>query len=174
MKYEEIKEDMKEFIGADVKKFTEPVELYRSDFEKLGRKAQIEYDILKIEKITIGGYWFGLCRFFSVDTQHCYCDKDDMHYILGMIKYVKDKQNKAVHTFYSDLDTAAIEYARQMEYKHMERVYKALFGKEWQGEKNEDLLYKEMDKKYLVGNYFYWYRMYIYKMRYYELLLGIK
>lgn len=184
---EEIRKNMSKFIGCDVEKFSEPITLSRTELEELGREAQFEYELSGFNKIEINNnHWFGLCEFFTVPTQHCYCTKDDMYYILGMVKYVKDNQGKSFNTFYSDVNNVAITYARLMEYAHMIEVYKELFGEEWNGVKisessnlssiREDMniLYKEIDKKFFVGNYFYYYRMYIYNMTSYELILGIK
>lgn len=162
-------------MGYDVESFVEPVALSRSDFEELGREAQFEYELSDFKRVKIDNeHWFGLYEFFTVPTQHCYCTKDDMYYILGMVKYTMDNQGKTFNVFYSDINKVAIEYAIQKEYEHMEIVYKELFGEEWNGEKDKDVLYKELDKKYFIGNYFYWYRMYIYTMTSYELMLGLK
>ena len=181
---EEIRKGISKFVGYDVQNFEEPVALSRSDFEELGREAQFEYEMSNIKMVKIGNrHWFGLYEFFTVPTQHCYCSKDDMYYILGMVKYTKDNQGKTFNTFYSDTNKVAMTYANLMEYVHMKEVYKELFGEEWKGVEISDLsvvyddmdiLYKEIDKKYFVGNYFYYYRMYIYNMTSYELMLGIK
>ena len=166
---------MRDCIGADVKKFDKPVTLSRSDFEELGREAQFEYEMTSFQKVRINNtHWFGLYKFFTIPTQHCYCTKEDMYYILGMVKYTKDNQEKSFNTFYSDTDKYAIEYAMRMEYEHMELVYKELFGIEWNGERDRNILYREIDKKFFVGNYFYYYRMYIYHMTSYEMILGLK
>lgn len=122
----------------------------------------------------------GLYEFFTVPTQHCYCKKEDMYYILGMVKYVKDCQGKSVNTFYSDVCDYAIDHAIRKEYEHMKMVYKDIFGtewngdKEWDGKENDKILAKEINKKVPISNYFYYYRMYIYNMTYYERLLGLK
>ena len=172
---EEIYKGLSKFMGYDVENFSEPVTLSRSDFEELGREAQFEYEMSDIKMVKINNrHWFGLYEFFTVPTQHCYCNRDDMYYILGMVKYVKDNQGKSFNTFYSETNKVAIEYAIQKEYEHMELVYKKLFGEEWSGEKNRDVLYKAIDKEYYVGNYFYYYRMYIYNMTSYEMILGLK
>lgn len=172
---EEMCKSMSKLMGYDVQNFEEPTTLSRSDFEELGREAQFEYEMSNIKMVKINNtHWFGLYEFFTVPTQHCYCSRDDMYYILGMVKYTKDNQGKTFNTFYSDTNKVAIEYAIQKEYEHMELVYEELFGEKWDGEKDRDILYKEIDKKYFVGNYFYYYRMYIYNMTSYELMLGIK
>ena len=170
-----IRKSVRDSINADVHMFNEPVKLSRTELEELGREAQFEYELTNFEKVEVnGGHWFGLYRFFTVPTQHCYCTKDDMYYILGMVKYTKDHQGKSFNTFYSDDNDDAMEYALQKEYEHMEMVYKELFGKEWDGKKDREILYREMDRKQLVGNYFYYYRMYMYHMKSYEKILGIK
>lgn len=46
--------------------------------------------------------------------------------------------------------------------------------KEWDGKENDKILAKEINKKVPISNYFYYYRMYIYNMTYYERLLGLK
>lgn len=172
---EEMRKGMSKLMGYDVQNFEEPATLSRSELEELGREAQFEYELSGCKKLRINNeYWFGLYEFFTVPTQWCYCTKDDMYYILGMVKYTKDNQGKSFNTFYSATNKTAIEYAIQKEYEHMELVYKELFGEEWNGEKDRDVLYKEIDKKYYVGNYFYYYRMYIYNIASYELMLGIK
>lgn len=173
--YDDIRKSMRDLIGADVENFNKPVKLSRIELEELGREAQFEYELTSFEKTKINNkYWFGLYEFFTVPTQHCYCTKDDMYYILGMVKYTMDNQKKSIHTFYSDTNEFAIKYAIQKEYEHMELVYKELFGKEWNGKKNRDILYEVIDKKCILGNYFYYYRMYIYNMTYYEIILGLK
>ena len=166
---------MRDLIGADVENFDEPIKLSRIELERLGMEAQFEYELTSFKKVKINNeYWFGLYEFFTVPTQHCYCTKEDMYYILGMVKYTMDNQNKSINTFYSETNKNAIEYAVQKEYEHMEAVYKELFGEEWNGEKDRDVLYKVIDKQYCLGNYFYWYRIYIYNMTYYEMVLGLK
>lgn len=172
---EEMRKGLSKIWKYDVEKFSEPVTLSRSDFEKLGIEAQFEYELTSFEKVKINNeHWFGLYEFFTVPTQHCYCTKDDMYYILGMVKYTKDNQRKTFHTFYSNTNEIAIAYAIEKEYEHMELVYEELFGKKWSGEKDRNVLYNVIDKKYYLGNYFYWYRMYIYNMTYYEMILGLK
>lgn len=158
----------------DIEKVTEPVQLTRTEFEKIGHGAAIEYEISDIKKVGIWGKYFGLYQFFTVPTQHCYCTKDDMYYILGMVKYCKDNEAKSFNTFYSKGNERIIKYAFDMEYEHMKMVYKELFGKEYDGPKDNKILYEKLDKEYHVGNYFYYYRMYIYRMASYEHILGIK
>ena len=172
---EEIRKAISKIVKCDVQNFEEPVTLSRSDFEELGREAQFEYEMSNIKMVKINNsHWYGLYEFFTVPTQHCYCTRDDMYYILGMVKYVEDNQGKSFNTFYSDINEIAITYAIGKEYEHMELVYEELFGEKWNGKKDRDVLYKEIDKKYFVGNYFYYYRMYIYNMTSYELILGLK
>lgn len=184
---EEMCKSMSKLIGYDVQNFGEPVTLSRFELEELGREAQFEYELSGCKKLRINNeHWFGLYEFFTVPTQWCYCTKDDMYYILGMVKYTKDNQGKNFNTFYSDTNKVAITYANLMEYEHMKEVYKELFGEEWKGVEisesidlpvvydDMDILYKEIDKNFYVGNYFYYYRMYIYNMASYELILGIK
>lgn len=177
---EEIRKGLSKFMGYDVENFSEPVTLSRSDFEELGREAQFEYEMSEIRMQKIANkYWFALYEFFTVPTQHCYCNRDDMYYILGMVKYVKDNQGKSFNTFYSETNTVAMIYAKYMEYEHMKVVYKELYGEDWVEQTDDqledmDILYKDIDRNFMVGNYFYYYRMYIYNMTSYEMMLGIK
>lgn len=180
MEYKETIEIIRDAINADVKKVDKPVIISRSELENLGKEAMFEYEMSDLEKKEISGHWYGLYEFFTVPTQHCYCTKEDLYYILGMVKYVEDLQGKSVNTFYSDVCGYAIDYAIRKEYEHMKLVYKDVFGvewsgdKEWDGKENDKILAKEINKKVSVCNYFYYYRMYIYNMTYYEMLLGLK
>lgn len=180
---EEMRKGMSKLMGYDVQNFEEPATLSRSELEELGREAQFEYaeyGMSEIKMVRINNkYWFGLYEFFTILTQHCYCNRDDIYYILGMVKYVKDNQGKSFNTFYSETNVVAMTYARFMEYVHMKMIYKELYGENWVEQMDNhledmDILYKKIDKEFHVGNYFYFYRMYIYNMISYEMLLGIK
>lgn len=154
-----------------------PIEctLSKAQLKNLGKEAIFEYEVDDLQRYELGGEFFGLYEFFTEETQHCHCTKNDFYYILGMVKYVKDKQGKTLNLYLSEFIEKAMEYAVQMTWRHIQKVHKDLFGTECietDISKIEEIFSKRgIDSS---SNYFYDYQMGQYYKRYYEIILGVK